>query len=69
MEIIMYTTHCPQCKILAKKLDRKGVSYIEEEDTQKMVELGISTVPMLSVDGGAPMNFKQAVEWINSLEV
>ena len=69
MEIIMYTTHCPQCKILAKKLDQKGISYTEEEDTQKMVELGISAVPMLSVDGGTPMNFKQAVEWVNSLEV
>lgn len=68
MEIIMYTTHCPQCNILAKKLQQKKISYTEVEDIETMAKLGISAVPALSIDGATPLNFKEAVNWINSME-
>lgn len=67
MDIIMYTTHCPQCKILAKKLEQKNIVYKEIEDIEVMKELGITSVPVLSI-GGILMNFRNAVDFVNSLE-
>ena len=69
MKIIMYTTHCPQCNVLAKKMTQKNIQYIEIDDIEVMRNLGIMTVPMLSIDNGAPMNFKDSINWVNSLEV
>lgn len=69
MEIIIYTTHCPQCSVLAKKLDQKGIRYIEIDDIETMRNLGIMAAPMLSINGNEPMNFKDSINWINSLEV
>lgn len=69
MDIIMYTTHCPQCEVLGKKLTQKGLTYKEIDDVSKISELGITAVPTLSIEDGKYMNFKEAVNWINSLEV
>ena len=69
MEVIMYTTHCPQCNILAKKLAQKNILYKEVDDIEEIRKLDITVVPMLSIDGAAPINFKESVNWINSLEV
>ena len=69
MKVIMYTTHCPQCEVLSKKLNQKSISYIEVEDREIMAQMGITTVPALSINGAPPMTFKQAIDWINSLEV
>ena len=69
MEIILYTTHCPQCKILTKKLDQKGVKYTSIDDIEVMSSFGLKAVPALCVDGGPLMGFKEAVAWVNSLEV
>lgn len=68
MDIIMYTTHCPQCKVLERKLKNKGVKYTVVDNVEVMVELGIKAAPVLSVDGTL-MNFKESVNWINALEV
>ena len=69
MKITLYTTHCPQCSILEKKLQQKNVSYEIIEDVTIMRKMGMLSVPNLVIDDGAPLNFKQAVEWVNSLEV
>ena len=68
MDIIMYTTHCPQCKVLERKLENKGVEYTVVDNVEVMVELGIKAAPVLSIDG-VLMNFKESVNWINTLEV
>ena len=39
MNIIMYTTHCPRCKVLAAKLAAKGVTYKEETNTETMLSM------------------------------
>ena len=65
MEVILYSTGCPRCNILKKKLDVKNVSYTEFADKEQMVSMGFSEVPVLSVDG-EQMNFTAAIEWINN---
>lgn len=62
--ITLYTTHCPQCIVLSKKLDNAGIEYTVCEDIDKMTERGFMSAPMLEVDDKV-FNFKQAVDWIN----
>jgi glutaredoxin len=62
--VLVYTTHCPKCKILEKTLESKGIHYSTIEDVDKMIELGITTVPQMVVDCGSRMDFKTAMMWI-----
>ena len=64
-EVIFYTTGCPKCKILKKKLDEQNISYAINDSVDKMLELGITQVPVLSIDGQMK-NFKESVEWVNN---
>lgn len=66
MMVTLYTTHCPRCIILEKKLTMKNIEFETVEDITKLEELGIQSVPMLSVDGGDLMDFATANKWINS---
>lgn len=63
MNVVLFSTECPKCIVLRKKLDAAGVTYDVCNDIDKMVEMGFTTVPILEVDGNR-MNFKEAVEWI-----
>lgn len=64
--ITIYTTNtCPKCKILKKKLADKNISFSEEQDVNKMMELDIMSVPKLQIDNGSLMNFEEAVQWVN----
>lgn len=66
MNVILYTTHCPKCKILKKKLDEKNVTYEICEDVGAMTEKGFLSAPMLEVDDKI-MDFKMAVDFVNEL--
>ena len=68
MKIILYTTHCPRCEVLKTKLEQKNISYEEETDVEKMLQMGIKSVPMLSIDGASAMNFTDAIKWVNEQE-
>ena len=60
----LYSTHCPKCQILKRKMTKKGVEYMEVNDIQQMLDMGLKSVPWLEVDGQM-MNFDQANKWIN----
>lgn len=64
MTVILYSTHCPKCNVLEKKLKQKNISYKEINDIEIMKEKGYLTVPVLDVDGTS-MDFKTASDWIN----
>lgn len=64
-KVILYSTGCPRCKVLTKKLDETGVVYEVVTDVDRMTALGMKESPMLSVDG-VLLNFKNAVEWIKN---
>ena len=67
-KVILYTTHCPKCSVLKKKLDDLGAVYDEIDDVDEMVKLGIKSAPVLSVSGDL-LDFKQALNWIKCQEV
>lgn len=68
MQVILYTTGCPKCRVLKSKLAEKNVEYQENTSIEDMQKLGISLVPVLSVDGEL-MDFTKAVKYVNSLSI
>lgn len=65
--VVLYSNGCPRCKILKQKLDEKNINYILVDDVDKMIALGMNTVPVLEVDG-EKMMFTDAVRWVNGQE-
>ena len=68
MNIVLYSTGCPKCKILKQKLDSKAISYAENNAVSDMMALGIQQVPVLEVDGEL-LSFTLANEWINKYQI
>ncbi len=64
MKITLYTTHCPQCSVLEKKLNQEELEFNIVEGEDEIRKLGFHTAPILVVDEKA-MTFKQACDWID----
>lgn len=65
MDIVLYSTHCPRCTVLEKKLEAKGIKFEVETSVDDMLALGITQVPMLRVDDKL-LNFAEANTWVNN---
>jgi len=66
-KIVFYSTGCPKCRILKKKLDEKGIEYEVCSDEERMIALGLTEVPVLEIKGEL-YSFPNAVCWINQYE-
>lgn len=64
MNVVLYSTGCPKCAVLKKKLEANAIEYQENNDVDEMIGLGISQVPVLSVDGEL-LSFAEANKWVN----
>lgn len=62
--VVFYTTGCPKCGVLKKKLDAKGIKYEENNSVMEMLSLGITQVPVLKVEDKL-FEFSEANNWIN----
>ena len=65
MNVLLYSTGCPKCNVLKKKLGQKGIDFDEFTDIEKMTDMGFTSVPILSVDGTL-LEYVDAVKWINT---
>jgi glutaredoxin len=63
MKTVLYSTHCPKCKVLETKLKQKGIEFEEINDVEIMKSKGFVSAPKLEIDG-VVYDFKEAVEWI-----
>ena len=69
MRVVLYKgVTCPKCKIVAAKLDAKGIKYESCTDIDEMLSKGIGTVPTLDVDGVLYKDIRACNDWIKSLE-
>lgn len=66
MKVILYTVGCPKCNVLEMKLKKKNIEFETVTDVDKMIELGIQSAPVLSVDGEL-LVFSNANKWIDSV--
>jgi len=64
--VTLYSTGCPKCKVLQKKLTDKQISFEEINDISVIESKGITQVPILEVDNKI-MDFSTAVKWINQI--
>ncbi len=62
---ILYTTHCPKCRVLESKLNDKGLPYTVIDDMDEMVAKGFQAAPILEVNGEA-MEFGEAIKWVGA---
>lgn len=67
MDVVLYSTHCPKCMVLEKKLKQAGVDFKLVEDADLMIKKGFVSAPVLEVDGN-PMIFSDAMKWVMSNE-
>lgn len=72
-KVVLYSTGCPRCNVLKKKLSERRIEFEECSDVEEMRELGITTVPMLRVSNDdacdSVLDFVSAVQWVNAQEV
>ena len=69
MNVILYKSLvCPQCKVIQTKLDMKGITYEAEFDMDKMISLGIKSIPTLEVDGERIAGVSNINNWIKAQE-
>ena len=75
-KIIFYTTNCPRCQVLKKKMDSLGIDYELNDNIEEMALQGIQTVPMLRIEEElfdsssltTLLDFSQAVKWLKEYE-
>lgn len=64
----LYTTHCPKCKVIEKKLAEKGLEFelIDDMDEIRKVadKCGVTSAPLLLVDTGEVLDFVAANKWL-----
>lgn len=63
-KIILYSTGCPSCNTLKKKLDIAGFEYDIITDQDIMIELGFRSAPILQVKPGVYLTFSEAIKWL-----
>ena len=63
--IVFYSTGCPKCGVLKKKLDQAHIVYVEEHDMEEMLAIGLKAAPALMV-GDKLLNFSDAVRWVQA---
>ena len=66
IKVILYSTGCPKCSILKKKLAAKNVFYTEVNDVNEMMRLGLKEVPALAIDGQMK-DFTAAVKFLDNI--
>ena len=66
MDLVLYSTGCPRCKVLEKKLKDKAVEYSLVSDVDEIMNKGITQVPVLEKEGKL-LSFSEANAWVNSL--
>lgn len=65
MNVILYTTHCPMCRMVEQRLNSKKINYVENTNVEEMEALGITHVPALQVDETLYRDTKTILNFIN----
>lgn len=66
-KIILYSTGCPMCTVVEKKMKNKNIDYDICNDIDEMIKLKIKKVPVLKV-GDVLMDFETAIKYINDFK-
>lgn len=71
MEITLYSTGCPKCNVLKKKLEAENINYTEVTDINKISQIckctGFNSVPIIEIEDGHILDFNKAITWIKQV--
>lgn len=59
----MYSTGCPKCSVLKKKLEQSGLDFEIHTSVDEMLGLGIRSAPALNIEGEI-FDFSAAIKWL-----
>ena len=62
----LFSTGCPKCNILEKKLSMKNIEFVKNDNIDEVVKAGYSSAPILKVDGKY-LEFTDAIKWVNEV--
>lgn len=62
-KVVLYSNHCVQCKVLEDLLKKHNIKYSVVDDVNTMLNLGLTHMPVLEIDGKF-MQFKDAYNYI-----
>lgn len=63
--ITLYSTGCPKCQVLEKKLIKDGIEFSISDDIDELIEKGLMSAPILKVDDKF-LEFKDAIDWLKN---
>jgi len=69
--IRLYSTHCPKCRVIEKKLEQANIKYelIDAKDNPKVIEelsaLGVRQMPVL-IANDKILGFSEIIKWIGA---
>lgn len=69
--IRLYSTHCPKCRVVEKKLEQAQIQYdlIDAKENPEVIEeltaLGVQQMPVLIVDDKI-LGFSEIIKWIGA---
>lgn len=67
--IRLYSTHCPKCRVVEKKLEQAGIQYelIDAKNNDEVINMlsakGIRQMPVLEVEDKL-LGFSEIIKWI-----
>ena len=73
MKVLLYTSSCPQCRNLEKKLKEKNIEIIErnivdsEDDLNYIMDKGFNHAPVIELENGDMMKYADALKWIGGI--
>ena len=63
--VTLFSTDCPKCLVLEKKLKEKNIDFNVSKDIKEIMNYGFLTAPVLKVNNDF-MLFSEAVKWVNN---
>ena len=67
-DFVLYSTGCPKCNVLEKKLKSKNVDFVIETDIDSIVKMGYTSAPILWYrNSDKYYTFAEAVNFVNNI--
>lgn len=64
--IELFSTGCPKCNILEKKLTQKNIPFTKNNNIKELIQKGFTSAPILKVEGEY-LEFADAIKYINEV--
>ena len=66
-DLVLFSTGCPKCIILKKKLDSKNIEYTTTDNLEPLIQNGIMSLPVLyQRSEDKYMTFAEAAAFVNN---